>query len=177
MKELNKINNELKAYVNEANFISNKCRNKLIYLLGEEFGIEFELDNYANIDVKILEDGSIEMRGDKYKTSHNIKDIADIEERYNNFKVKADKLLKKKDNSRNNKKDIDNVINLIVILGILLVFLFIIFICVTSVLSGNYYNFLWLIVFVLPHFVPNLKENLIQRLQQAKNYLKRRFKK
>ena len=177
MKELNKINNELKAYVNEANFISNKCRNKLITILGEEFGIKFELDNYANIDVKILEDGSIEMRGDKYQTTHDIKDFSDIEERYNNFKVKADKLLKKKDNSRNNKKDIDNIINIFIILGILLVFLFVIFILLNAFLSGNYYNFLWLIVFILPMFVPNLKENLKQRLEQAKNYFKRRYKK
>ena len=78
MKELNKINNELKGYVNEANFISNKCRNKIIKILGEEFGIEFVLDNYANVDVKILEDGSIEMRGDKYKTPHKINDLSDI---------------------------------------------------------------------------------------------------
>ena len=177
MKELIKINNELKAYVNEANFISTKCRNKLIMMLGEEFGIKFKLENFANVDVKILEDGSLEMRGDKYETSHDIKEFSDIEERYNRFKENADKLLKRKDINNSNKKDFDNIINLFVILGILLIFLFIIYICLTSVLAGNYYNFLWLIVFILPHFVPNLKENLKQRLEQAKNYLKRRFKK
>ena len=141
MKELNKINNELKGYINEANFISNKCRNKLIIILGEEFGIEFELDNYANI------------------------------------KLKKNKILKKKDSIKNNKKDIYNIINIFIILGILLVFLFVIFILINTFLSGNYYNFLWLIVFILPMFVPNLKENLKQRLEQAKNYFKRRFKK
>ena len=41
MKELNKINNELKSYINEANFISTKCRDKIVKLLGEEFGIVF----------------------------------------------------------------------------------------------------------------------------------------
>lgn len=177
MTELNKINNELKRYVNEANFISNKCRNKLIMILGEEFGIKFELDNYANIDVKILEDGSIEMRGDKYKPPYKIKDISEIEERYNNFKVKADKLLKKNDNNKNSKKDIDNIINLFVILGILMIFLFVIFILLNSFLSGDYYHMLWLMVFILPLFVPKLKHNLKQRIEQAKNYLKRKFKK
>ena len=88
----------------------------------------------------------------------------------------ADKLLKKKDNSRTNKKDLDNIINLFVILGILLVFLFVIFILLNAFLSGDFYHMLWLIVFILPLFVPNLKENLIQRVQQAKNYIKRRFK-
>ena len=176
MKELNKINNELKSYINEANFISNKCRNKLISILGKEFNIDVKLDNYANVDAKILEDGSLEIRGDKYKNNQKYT-LEEINEHFDNFKVQADKLLKKKDNSRTNKKDIDNIINLFVILGILLVFLFIIFILLNSFLTGDFYHMLWLIVFILPLFVPNLKENLIQRIEQAKNYIKRRFKK
>lgn len=175
MKELNKLNNELKSYINEANFISNKCRNKLISILGKEFNIDVKLDNYANVDAKILEDGSLEIRGDKYKNNQKYT-LEEINEHFDNFKVQADKLLKKKDNSRTNKKDIDNIINLFVILGILLVFLFIIFILLNSFLTGDFYHMLWLIVFILPLFVPNLKENLIQRIEQAKNYIKRRFK-
>lgn len=175
MKELNKLNNELKSYINEANFISNKCRNKLISILGKEFNVDVKLDNYANVDAKILEDGSLEIRGDKYKNNQKYT-LEEINEHFDNFKVQADKLLKKKDNSRTNKKDIDNIINLFVILGILLVFLFIIFILLNSFLTGDFYHMLWLIVFILPLFVPNLKENLIQRIEQAKNYIKRRFK-
>ena len=176
MKELNKLNNELKSYINEANFISNKCRNKLISILGKEFNVDVKLDNYANVDAKILEDGSLEIRGDKYKNNQKYT-LEEINEHFDNFKVQADNLLKKKDNSRTNKKDIDNIINLFVILGILLVFLFIIFILLNSFLTGDFYHMLWLIVFILPLFVPNLKENLIQRIEQAKNYIKRRFKK
>lgn len=175
MKELNKLNNELKSYINEANFISNKCRNKLISILGKEFNVDVKLDNYANVDAKILEDGSLEVRGDKYKNNQKYT-LEEINEHYENFKVQADKLLKKKDNSRTSKKDLDNVLNLFVILGILLVFLFVIFILLNAFLSGDFYHMLWLIVFILPLFVPNLKENLIQRVQQAKNYIKRRFK-
>ena len=176
MKELNKLNNELKSYINEANFISNKCRNKLISILGKEFNVDVKLDNYANVDAKILEDGSLEIRGDKYKNNQKYT-LEEINEHFDNFKVQADNLLKKKDNSRTNKKDIDNIINLFVILGILLVFLFIIFILLNAFLTGDFYHMLWLIVFILPLFVPNLKENLIQRIEQAKNYIKRRFKK
>lgn len=175
MKELNKINNELKSYINEANFISNKCRNKLISILGKEFNVDVKLDNYANVDAKILEDGSLEVRGDKYKNNQKYT-LEEINEHYENFKVQADKLLKKKDNNRTSKKDLDNVLNLFVILGILLIFLFVIFILLNAFLSGDFYHMLWLIVFILPLFVPNLKENLIQRVQQAKNYIKRRFK-
>lgn len=175
MKELNKLNNELKSYINEANFISNKCRNKLISILGKEFNVDVKLDNYANVDAKILEDGSLEVRGDKYKNNQKYT-LEEINEHYENFKVQADKLLKKKDNSRTSKKDLDNILNLFVIIGILLVFLFVIFILLNAFLSGDFYHMLWLIVFILPLFVPNLKENLIQRVQQAKNYIKRRFK-
>lgn len=177
MKELIKINNEIKGYVNEATFISNKCRNKLIMLLGEEFGIEFQLENYANIDVKILENGDLEMRGDRYKTTHDIKDFSDIEIRYNNFKDKAAVLLKKKSQNKTTQNDFNNILNLFVILGIILIFIFVIYICLSSIMSGNYYNFLWLIVFIIPRFIPNLKENLNQRIDQAKSYIKRRFKK
>lgn len=33
--ELKKINTEIKVYINEASFISNSCRNKLIKMLGK----------------------------------------------------------------------------------------------------------------------------------------------
>ena len=94
MKELNKLNNELKSYINEANFISNKCRNKLISILGKEFNIDVKLDNYANVDAKILEDGSLEIRGDKYKNNQKYT-LEEINEHFDNFKVQADNLLKK----------------------------------------------------------------------------------
>jgi len=53
--KLKKINNEIKDYINESNFISIKTRNKIIKMLGEEFDINFKLDNYQTIDVTILE--------------------------------------------------------------------------------------------------------------------------
>lgn len=175
MKELNKLNNELKSYINEANFISNKCRNKLIAILGKEFNIDVKLENYANVDVKILEDGSLEIRGDKYKNNQKYT-LEEINEHFENFKIQADKLLKKKEVNYNNKNDLSNILNLFVILGILVVFLFLIYICVSSFLVGDFYNVLWLIVFIFPYFVPNLRENLIRRLETAKNFLKRKFK-
>ena len=52
---INKINTELKIYINEATFISNSCRNKLIRLLGKEFDISLPLEDFANIDIEELE--------------------------------------------------------------------------------------------------------------------------
>ena len=70
---LRKINNELKSYVNEASFVGNKCRNKLLKMLGETFDVELPLENFAKIDAELTEEGNIIMRGDEYKTSSPVK--------------------------------------------------------------------------------------------------------
>lgn len=88
-KRINKINDELKSYINESKFISNKCRNKVIKLLGEEFNINIDKDKYvefANVDVRIDLDGNIIVRGNSFNT--NINNIDEIENRFNNFKEK-----------------------------------------------------------------------------------------
>lgn len=172
MKELTKINNELKAYVNEANFISTKCRNKLIMMLGEEFGIKFQLENYANIDVKILEDGSIEMRGDKYETSHDIKKISDIEQRYANFKEKADKLLQQKEKGQSNKKEIGNILNIFIVIVLSIVYLIIGLLALSAIISLNLFIASILVAILSSYLHPNIKD----RFEQAKNYLKRKLK-
>ena len=66
MDNLRKINNELKSFINEATFVSNKCRNKLLKMLGETFDVELPLENFAKIDASITEEGNIIMRGDEY---------------------------------------------------------------------------------------------------------------
>ena len=53
MANIRKINNELKSYINEASFVSNKCRNKLLKMLGETFDVELPLENFAKIDAEI----------------------------------------------------------------------------------------------------------------------------
>ena len=80
MSDLRKINNELKAFINEANFISNKCRNKLLKILGETFSVELPLENYANVDATITEEGNIVMRGDEYTSTSPCENIEEIEE-------------------------------------------------------------------------------------------------
>ena len=65
--QLKEINTELKIYVNEASFVSNSCRNKLIRYLGDAFDIKLPFENFAKIDVSLLEDGSIEMRDEVYQ--------------------------------------------------------------------------------------------------------------
>ena len=97
MKSLKEMNNEIKVYINEAKFISNNCRNKLLKLLGETFSVDLPLENFANIDAELQENGNIIMRGDEYETTEKVESLEELEEKYNIFKENADKLLKKKE--------------------------------------------------------------------------------
>ena len=176
MKErLNEINNELKDYMNESTFISNKCRNKVIKMLGEEFDINLPTDNYQTVDISLTDKGFIVMRGDLYEGKELSKE--EIEEKYNNFKEKADTFLKKKDISFKNKKLSSNILNLFIILVILIVFLIAIYLGVNALLHGDYYNLLWIIILVGCWFVPSIGENLKGRLQTAKVFIKNLLKK
>ena len=92
---LKEINTELKIYINESSFISNSCRNKIIRYLGDAFDIQLPIENFASIDVSLLEDGSIEMRDEVYKRESALS-FDEVLERYNFFKEKADSLLARK---------------------------------------------------------------------------------
>ena len=71
-KRLNEINKELKVYINESGFISNKCRNKLLKIFEEEFNVKLDLDNYKNVDLSIKEDFKIIYRDDLYESNDKI---------------------------------------------------------------------------------------------------------
>ena len=176
MKErLNEINNELKDYMNESTFISNKCRNKVIKMLGEEFDINLPTDNYQTVDISLTDKGSIIMRGDLYEGKELTEE--EIEEKYNNFKEKADSFLKKKDISFKNKKLSSNIINLLIILLIFIVFIILVILGIKSLIHGDLINLLWLIIFVGAWFIPSVSENLKGRLQTAKLFIKNLLKK
>lgn len=175
---INKINNELKTYINEAKFISNKCRNRIIKLLGEEFNIIIDKSNYedfANVDVQIDQEGSIIIRGNIFK--NNIRDIDKIEESFNSFKEKADNYLEKREINFESKNNLNNIINLVMVLLILFIFIIISFISIKSILDGNFHFAVWFIVFVIPYIIPGLKDSLFKRIHQARVFIKRYLKK
>ena len=169
-EKLTKINNKLKIYLNEAGFISMKCRNKLLKIFCEEFLVDLDISNYKNVDLKIQDDYSVLYRDDIYKT--NINSYEELEERYNRFSEKAEQLIKKKDINFKNKSNKNNIINLLVLLLLFSIIIGVILLVIRSFLMGDYYNCLWFIVFVVPIVVPKLKDNISDRLVQAKNYVK-----
>ena len=174
---LNKTNNSLKVYLNEAKFISNKCRNRIIKLLGEEFNIDIDKNSYVefqNVDIVINEDFDIVLRGEVFKT--NIDNIDSFNTTFNSYKEKVEDILNKKEINFETKNDFNNIINLIMIVLLLFIVVIITYIAIKSIFSGNLQFGLWFVIFVLPYVVPNLKDNLKSRFESARIFLKRLIK-
>ena len=172
MKSLKEMNNEIKVYINEAKFISNNCRNKLLKLLGETFSVDLPLENFANIDAELQENGNIIMRGDEYETTEKVESLEELEEKYNIFKEKADKLLKKKEKNFHQKKDVDNALNIIIVIVLSVIYLIVLLLTIRSIVSLNLFTASILVALLSSYLHPNIKD----RFEQAKNYLRRKFK-
>jgi len=177
MEDLNKINRELKVYINESSFISNKCRNKIIKVFGEEFNVNLDIDNYKNVDLSITDDFKISYRDDLYTSNDNINNIDDVIERYNRFKDKADKILKRKEIDFNNMSNAKNISNLIIVICIILGGIFIGILGVSALLRRDFIDALWLFFILGPAVISRLRGSISNRFTQAKNYLKHLFKK
>lgn len=173
---LTKINNELKSYINESTFISIKCRNKLLKFFSEEFDVNLDISNYQNVDLKINDDFTITYRDDIYKSDKKIDSISELEERYNNFIFKVDKLLKKKEIDFQNKNNFNNISNLIIVIGMILIMIIVVYFGVIAFINGHYFDCLWFIVFILPWIFPKFKSSFLERFSQAKNYIKKNKK-
>ncbi len=176
-KNRNQINKELKVFINESSFISNKCRNRLLKLFSEEFHVALDIDNYKNVDLSILEDFKILYREDTYEADPKIKDLEDLNERYQVFEEKAKKLLDKKEIDFQNKSNFKNISNLIILFCMFFVMIGAIALGIGAFLGGHYIDCIWFLVFVLPWIFPKFKSSLQERLEQAKNYIKRLLKK
>lgn len=176
-KRLNDINRELKVYINESSFISNKCRNKLLKIFEEEFSMKFDLDNYKNVDLSIQDDFKVLYRDDLYESSEKIKDMDDLEERYAKFKERADRLISRKEIDFKNKSNMNNISNLIIVICIIAISLAALYFGIRALIMGNYYDCLWLLIILSWIVSPSLKEKINNRFIQAKNYLKSLLKK
>lgn len=179
MDQLKEINNKLKDYINESQFISNKCRNKIIKMLIETFSASITSEDYvkfANVDVSVKEDGKISLRGKDYDTAVKSNDISDIVNRFDVFKEKADAFLSNKNLSFDKLNNFSNIINIIVIGLIFLVIIAISIIAIKAIFSGNLSFTIWFIVFILPTIIPSLRNNISDRIMQAKNYFKKIIK-
>jgi len=177
--KLNNMNNDIKTYLNESKFVSNRCRNKIIKMLIDKFNIDIDSSKYkefANVDITLESNGDIILRGDRYKTLDNLT-FEDVESRFSEFREDAHNFMSHKDIDFNSKNNFNNIVNLIMIILIICAFIGITLIAIYSVFTGNYFFGIWFVVMIVPWLVPNLKENLLIRLEQANNFIKRIIKK
>jgi hypothetical protein len=170
--QLKKINTELKVYINEASFISNACRNQLLRMLGREFDIDLPIEDFQNIDVRLFENGNIEMRGDLYSREEELS-FEEVLTRYASFQEKADGLLQRRGKSAFPNNDKNNIKNLLIVMVMLTFFIALTIYAIRSFFNGNYIHSLWLLFVVFSWLVPNVRE----RFQQAFHYIKRKLKK
>lgn len=174
---LNEINDQLKDYINESKFVSNKCRNKVIRMLSDSFKISISSSDYVpfdNVFIEILENGQVRLRNNIY--GNPISDET-VEAYYNDFKDKVDRFLSKKDLSFENLNTFGNIINLLFIVGICLILLIFTYIAIKAILEGDLSFALWFLVFIVPSSVPKLREMLEERFFQAKVFVRRLMKK
>lgn len=174
---LREINDELKDYINESKFVSNKCRNKVIRMFSDSFNLNIPSSDYSTYDNAFLEledNGKLKMRNKEYGN-----DISDevLEKYYADFKNKADGLLSKKDLSFEKLNTFGNIINLILVLLIFSVIIGLTLFTIKAILDGDIYFSFWFAIFILPRIIPGLKDILDARINQARIYFKRLMKK
>ncbi len=171
-EELKKINKELKIIINEATFISIKCRNKIIKILGEEFSVNLPLENFKSIDITITDKGNIIMRDEEYQAQESLS-FEEIQKRYSCFFARCEVILRKKEINYYNLNDKKNIINLLILLVLFIIFLIFLIFAVKSFLVGDYFNCIWLFIFMSSWLMPGIKERVIQGI----NFIKRKLKK
>lgn len=170
-EKLKKINKDLKVIINEATFISNKCRNKIIKMLGNDFSVDLPLENFKSIDVVITEEGNIIMRDEEYKRDSKLT-IDEIENIFNEFKNKTDSILKKKEINYYNMNDKNNIINVFILLVMVALFFALLYYAFISFINGSFLGCIWILFYGSSWFVPGIKD----RLHQAINFIKRKIK-
>lgn len=169
---LKKINKKLKIYMNESTFISTKCRNKVLKMLGNEFSVNLPIENFKNIDVEITNRGTIVMRDEEYKSNEEMSS-SEVLRKFEIFSSKVDEILKRKEVNYYNMNDKNNILNILILLVMAIIFVPLVIFVVMSFIAGNYINSIWLFVFVSSWLIPGLRD----RVKQAIDFIKRKFRK
>lgn len=176
-KSLNKMNNELKVYINEASGISDKCKMKLISLVEKHFYVDLPNDNYLNIDITILENGNIIMREEEYKTQKELSSSNDLVNRYSEFQNDVEVLLKKNEINFDVKKRNSEIVNLLVILLTIIFSIVIIYIGIRRLLIGDLFGVIWLVFILGYYIIPASSNRMRNRFIRAKKFLTNKFTK
>ena len=170
-RKLFDMNNEMKDYINAAMFIDRKAKIKLLKEINKAFYVNIPIDNYANIDASINEDGSILFKGDVYKPSNDVSSIDDIYDRFMNLKQCIDPYFDRKNKINDNL--LYNIVNIFIILGILIILIFLIYEIFINIMSGNYTYVIFEILFLSSTAIPKVNSFLKSRINTLIIFIKK----
>ena len=171
-EDIIEINNELKVYVNEANFISDKVMKKLLKLVSKYFYVNLPIDDFFKIDIEIMENGNVKMKGEEYESTNKASNFDEIVDRYNYLKKELNYLLNKKEINFDQKRIKNDRINFLVVLLFSLILIGIIYYSITQILHGNILGIVWMTSILIPIITPKIRD----RYNGAIRYLKHIFK-
>ena len=170
---LQTINNELKGYINEASFISDKCKTKLIKLISKHFQVDLPVENYLRIDITIKENGNIVMKDEEYETDNKVQNEEELLERYNSFKEEVLELLKKKEVNFDSKRKKNDILNLLITILLTLCLIAIAIYSIRELLYGNIIGFLWILLVIVPMITSKVRNRYIDALRIIKSLFKK----
>lgn len=177
MPTLKEMNNKIKAYINEANGISSKCKSKLIKLVEKNFYVDLPNEDYLNIDITILKNGNIIMRDIEYKTTEVLKSEDELKERFATFSEDVENLLNKNGTNFETMKKNSERNNLIMVILLTLAIIIIALNALRQILIGNLFGVLWFVVLIGYYVVPATGNNLRNRYIRAIKYVKSKSRK
>ncbi len=172
-RSIDDINNELKVFVNEATFISSKVLKKLIKLICKYFYVDLPMEDYLKVDIEIMENGNIIMKGDEYSSSNKPKNFDELLDRYNSFETEVKILLNKKEINFDRKRSKNDFISFLIAVFFSLLLMIIIIYSIKQILRGNIFGGVWLVFVLIPIITPKIKD----RYTGALRFLKKIFRK
>ena len=168
------MNNEIKGYINEANFISKGTRNKLIKLISKYFYVDLPIENCLRVDITIKENGNVVMKDEEYKTTNPIKDEKELYERYNNFKEEVTSLLDKKEVNIDTIRRKNDITNLILTIVLTIAIIIIILFSIHRLLLGDYIGGLWILIVILPLLTDKVRNRYKMAIRFIKSICKKK---
>ena len=177
VKSIPEMNKQMKININEASGISVKCKRRLMKLVEKYFAVNLPKEDFLNIDIEILENGNIKMRGEEYPTTNKISSLEELIGIYEEFQKEVDDLLDKKGTSFETIKSKNEKNNLIAVFFITFVIVVIVLYSIRELILGDLFGVLWLVIIVGCYILPSTGNSIRNRYAKAWRYLKSKFKK
>lgn len=177
MKTIKEMNNEMKRNVNEASGISTKCKRNLIKLVEKHFNVVLPKEDYLNVDIEVLKNGNIKMRGEEYETSSPISNIEELQSRFETFQEEVDILLEKKQTNFDTLRKKSDRKNIGIVILLTIIILVIIIDSIREIIQGNLLGVVWLGVMIGIYILPATRKYISDRYQNFWRYLKSKHRK